>query len=187
MTRALRRAGLPIWYTEGFNKHPYLSFVAPLSLGFESEYECMDVRLTEDIPMEEVSVRMNAVMPEGLFVAEAKPAVQKPGKLAAAAYRLTLCCPPETLAAFLAQPSITAEKTTKKKEVKTVELRPLLEEVTVELTENGTVVSLTLPCSGSNTVNPMLIVQALSAFAGQEIPCRVRRMTLLDEEGHLFE
>ncbi|MBQ9964192.1 MAG: DUF2344 domain-containing protein, partial [Clostridia bacterium] len=37
MTRAVRRAGLPIWYTEGFNRHPYLTFAAPLSLGYEGE------------------------------------------------------------------------------------------------------------------------------------------------------
>ena len=45
MTRAVRRAGLPIWYTEGFSRHPYLTFAAPLSLGFEGERETMDLRL----------------------------------------------------------------------------------------------------------------------------------------------
>ena len=36
MARVLRRAGIPLWYTEGFNKHPYITFAAPLSLGCES-------------------------------------------------------------------------------------------------------------------------------------------------------
>ena len=43
MTRAVRRAGLPIWYTEGFNKHPYLTFAAPLSLGFEGTDESLSL------------------------------------------------------------------------------------------------------------------------------------------------
>ncbi|MBO5797416.1 MAG: DUF2344 domain-containing protein, partial [Clostridia bacterium] len=86
MTRALRRAALPIWYTEGFNKHPYVTFAAPLSLGYEGLAECMDVRLMEDWPMEEVVARLNAAMPEGLAIVDAAPAVKKAGELAAAQY-----------------------------------------------------------------------------------------------------
>ena len=31
--RVLKRSGLPVWYTMGFNPHIYLSFSCPLSLG----------------------------------------------------------------------------------------------------------------------------------------------------------
>lgn len=182
MTRALRRAGVPIWYTEGFNKHPYVTFTAPLSLGYEGMRECMDVRLLEDIPAEELVERMNAVMPEGLAVINAAPAVKKPGELTAARYRLTFDCPPETLVAFLAQPAVTAEKTNKKKEVRAVDLTPLLAGARREDSE----LLLTLPCGSSDTVNPSLIGQALAAFAGAEIPCRVCRLMLLDGEGNEF-
>ncbi len=37
MTRMILKSGLPVWYTEGFNPRPYLTFALPLSLGFESE------------------------------------------------------------------------------------------------------------------------------------------------------
>ena len=43
MTRAMRRAEIPLWYTEGFNRHAYLTFAAPLSLGTESVCERMDL------------------------------------------------------------------------------------------------------------------------------------------------
>ena len=33
MQRALKRSGLPIWYTEGFNPHAYVTFALPLSMG----------------------------------------------------------------------------------------------------------------------------------------------------------
>ena len=68
MIRALRRAEIPLWYTEGFNRHPYVTFAAPLSLGYEGLRECMDFRLEEDMPMEELVSRLNAVMPEGIVV-----------------------------------------------------------------------------------------------------------------------
>ena len=92
MIRALRRAEIPLWYTEGFNRHPYVTFAAPLSLGYEGLRECMDFRLEEDMPMEELVSRLNAVMPEGLTVLEANEARMKPGELAAARYRLTFSC-----------------------------------------------------------------------------------------------
>ena len=47
MQRSLRRAGIPLWYTEGFNRHPYVTFAAPLSLGFEGLQETMDIRLEQ--------------------------------------------------------------------------------------------------------------------------------------------
>ena len=48
MSRTIRRAELPVWYTEGFNPHLYMTFALPLSLGFESDYEVVDIRLLDD-------------------------------------------------------------------------------------------------------------------------------------------
>ncbi len=31
MQRALKRSGLPVWYTQGFNPHIYMTFAAPLA------------------------------------------------------------------------------------------------------------------------------------------------------------
>ncbi len=45
MTRALIRARIPVWYTEGFNPKPRIAFSAPLSVGSESLYELMDFRV----------------------------------------------------------------------------------------------------------------------------------------------
>ena len=37
MTRLIRLSNIPIWYTEGFNQHPYITFALPLSLDHLSE------------------------------------------------------------------------------------------------------------------------------------------------------
>ena len=42
--RILKRSGLPVYYTQGFNPHIYLSFACPLSLGQESLCECCEVK-----------------------------------------------------------------------------------------------------------------------------------------------
>lgn len=68
--RSIARAELPIWHTEGFNPHPYVSIAIPLSTGFSSEYEMMDFNfITEDIPQDAV-INMNKSLPSGLEVLE---------------------------------------------------------------------------------------------------------------------
>ena len=42
--RALKRSGIPVWYTQGFNPHIYMTFSAPLPLGQESVAECVDFK-----------------------------------------------------------------------------------------------------------------------------------------------
>ena len=47
MQRAVRRADIPLWYTEGFNPHPYISFLLALSLGVEGILLDVDNTLTK--------------------------------------------------------------------------------------------------------------------------------------------
>ena len=90
MTRAVRRANIPLWYTEGFNPHPYISFLLALSLGVEGEKEPVDVRITDDaVTPEEVRDRLNASLPEGLFVEAATKPVMKPSEITWGEYLVT--------------------------------------------------------------------------------------------------
>ena len=53
-SRAIARAKINLWYTEGFNPRPFMSFSLPLSLGVESLCESVDIRILDDITNEEV-------------------------------------------------------------------------------------------------------------------------------------
>ncbi len=68
--RAFTRAHLNLWYTEGFNPHPYMSFSLPLSLGVESLCENVDIRITDEMSNAQIKERMNSVLPEGLSVVD---------------------------------------------------------------------------------------------------------------------
>lgn len=187
MTRALRRAALPIWYTEGFNRHPYITFAAPLSLGYEGLRESMDFRLEEDVTDEAVVERLNGVMPEGLRVVSCAEAVMKPGDLASARWRLHFSCPRGALETLLAQDTITVEKRTKKKQMKELDIRPYLTDVVLTDGEEGTCMEVTLPCSGETTINPSLILTALCRLPGMEsTTCRVVRLALLSKNNTEF-
>ena len=68
--RSIARAGLPVWYTEGFNPHAYISILLPLPTGFSGEYELMDFQFTTDeIPPDAVQ-RLNAAFPAGIRALE---------------------------------------------------------------------------------------------------------------------
>jgi radical SAM-linked protein len=64
--RAMRRAKLPVTYSEGFHPKPKVSFENPLPTGMESEEERMVLTLSEDIPADALADRLNAQLPEGL-------------------------------------------------------------------------------------------------------------------------
>lgn len=192
MTRVIRRAGIPLWYTEGFNRHPYITFAAPLSLGYEGLRESMDLRLEEELPMEELVERMNAAAPEGILFLSAAPAVMKAGELTAARYRIAFFregggCERGLLERFLQQEALPVEKRTKKGGVKTVDLRPHLAEPVLDGEEMAAVLEVTLPCSSALTLNPSLLLTALQAFSGDDtLRCAVVRTCLLGPDGREF-
>lgn len=66
--RAMRRAELPISYSQGFHPQPKISIAAALPLGFASRGEVLDVRLNEEIPTEEIAIRLKDNLPPDIQV-----------------------------------------------------------------------------------------------------------------------
>ena len=187
MTRAVRRADIPLWYTEGFNRHPYLTFAAPLSLGYEGLRETMDIRMEEDFPFDELVKRLNAVLPEGLVAISASDVVAKAGDLAAAEYRLTIYLPVNVVNQALSAGELLVEKRTKKKTMKTIDILPYFKNAVVEAVgENISVVTVSLPSGGADNVNPGLFITALQGIVGTEVKAEVLRLRLLLADGSEF-
>lgn len=66
--RAIKRAGLPIGYSHGFNPHQLMSFANPLSLGMTSIGEYCDVEFIRDENETIIKNKLNDVMNEGIEV-----------------------------------------------------------------------------------------------------------------------
>jgi hypothetical protein len=66
--RALRRAGLPVAYSEGFSPHPQIQIAAPLAVGTTSDGELMDVFMSEAIAPRRVIADLSSQLPEGVAV-----------------------------------------------------------------------------------------------------------------------
>lgn len=187
MTRALRRAEIPLWYTEGFNRHPYLTFAAPLSLGYEGERESMDIRLEEEMDYADLVAQLNAVLPEGICAAEAAEVQAKVKELVSAVYRIQLDVPATAVHNLLAMAEIPVEKRTKKKTMKTIDIKPFFANAEVETVgENHCCMSVMLPCGSADNINPSLFVSALTAAVGNSVSANVRRLKLLKEDGTEF-
>lgn len=66
--RALRRAGIELAYSEGFNPHPKISVAAPLALGVTSETELMDIYTTGFISPHSFTACVSRQLPPGIEI-----------------------------------------------------------------------------------------------------------------------
>ena len=71
--RIIRRSGVPIEYSKGFNPHMALSLAQPLSVGVYSDGEYMDIVLTEEMKVADLLARLNEAAPPTIRVFEATP------------------------------------------------------------------------------------------------------------------
>ena len=70
--RALRRSGLPVSYSKGFNPHILLTFASALSTGAAGRKEIMDVQLDREVSPEKFVSAMNGAMPPDMQLSFAK-------------------------------------------------------------------------------------------------------------------
>lgn len=191
MLRIFRRSKLPVWYTEGFNPHPYYSFALALSLGFESECEIMDFNITEDISLEEVKERLNAVMPEGMGVVSVSEQKKKITEIAKAEYCVLIDAQnTEELIAefnnFMAQDEINVEKKTKKG-IKTVDIKPAIEVVSIVADEGKVLLDMRLPAGTKTNYNPTLVIDAFREYAENTFEIlKIKRTGILCENNEIF-
>lgn len=95
LQRAMRRADLPLRYSNGFNPHPEVHFATALSTGDESVCEWFDVLLDGMLTPASFTERLNAALPEGLCVSGAFEGTEigfgsLTARLRAAEYRLEI-------------------------------------------------------------------------------------------------
>jgi len=186
LTRALRRSGLPFWYTQGFNPHLYLTFPLPLALGVESHCEIVDLRLTEQMDCPALKDTVNNHLPPGFEAKSAAAPVLSATAIAWAEYRLEFCAQldrqkmvAEAVKALFERQTVPVRKKTKKGEQE-MDIRPHMELLSLEEGESLSC-GLRLAAGTSLNVAPRLVLEAL----GLELPpgsVKVLRTGVLDEK-----
>ncbi len=177
--RAMRRAGLPLKFSEGFNPHPCLSFAQPLGVGCSGEKELFEVELTEKC--DDIVTRLAPKMPRGIEIVEAFPCEKNNfTKIARAIYavRPEVLPSEEELRAFLEKTEILTEKKTKSG-VKLTDIRPDI--FGAKLGEDRLL--LRLSAGSQANLKPQTVMDALKEQTSGYDPgfCRYTRLCLTDE------
>lgn len=81
LERLIRRASIPMAQSQGFNPRPRMNFVQALGLGIEAHQEVLEMELSENLPPDELMLRLNATSPPGLrFLSVSQPPSRKPAQ-----------------------------------------------------------------------------------------------------------
>ncbi len=190
MTRIIRKAQLPVWYTEGFNPHLYMTFALPLSLGFSSDYEVVDIRLTDDsFNTELLCERLNSVCPPYINFFDAREPVCKAGDVCFAEYEICFDDNGEiknSLDAFLKSGNITVQKKTKRGDIKQLDVADKVNNFCLLHNGNNTVLKITLPAGSVENLNPELILNSFFEQIGSYCCYDVLRTAILNSDKQLF-
>lgn len=70
--RALRRAQIPLAFSEGFNPHPKIAIAAPLSVGMAGKHEYLDLETRADVLPMDLKEKLNNSLPQGMEILKAR-------------------------------------------------------------------------------------------------------------------
>ena len=163
--RVLVRAGLPLWYTKGFNPHIKMVFGLPLSVGAESECEFLDIRIERDMSEDEIKTRLNGEVTDEMAVTAVYRPTRKFADIAFAEYVYTVkgpgvvgaCDKVRTL--FSGGPLVVLKKS--KSGEKETDIKPLIRRVSVEPSGDGLTMTAVLAAGESGYLNPELLITLL--------------------------
>ena len=184
--RSLRRAGIALAYSEGFNPHPRLSLAAPLQLGATSEAELMDVYTVQPALAQAFAARLRPQLPQGLDIFQVVsvglnlPALQ--AQVRFAEYTVKAAAADESglgqaILALMVRTSLPWQHQ-RDTGVKSYDLRPLIAGLKLTSFEEGVAtLDMRLRCDAAGAGRPEQVVKAL----GLDSPIDIHRTRLVLE------
>ena len=194
MTRSVRRAEVPLWYTEGYNPHPYLTFALPLSLGMESLYESMDMRIEGESTNEEIFELLKGSMPPGIEIVSVDDHVDDPKTIAFGEFDLLFDCDDAKALSSLIEQMLSKEelivqklgKQGRKKVLKDINLLEFLKEYKLSSSGNRVKLTVVFPAGSTTNINPTLLSDEIVKQSGEDIASFVVRKRLMKADMENF-
>ncbi len=195
MARVITRSALPVYYTEGFNPHPKITFASPLSVGMGGNGEVMDLRIRKDLSNEEVLERLRAAAPAGVRIMDVYDRVTKLTDIAWARASAVIHSPlcdsahAEWITDRFKRPVVMMKKS--KSGEKEVDITTLLRDLTARYDEaSGTIVIEAVTANSAQSyLNPSYIIDAIameSDLITEDTWCEITREALLTEKMEVF-
>lgn len=171
--RIVARAGIPAWFTQGFNPHAKIAFGLPLSVGAQSECEYMDIRIDREITCEKIKEQLNAELTDELRILDVYVPTTKYTEIKYAAYELRIKCDglsqtvAENAQKLLTSSPLNMIKRSKSGE-KEVDITGFIHSVDVSFDEKNGIMSVAcvLSANDSDYLNPEYIITALREKLG---------------------
>jgi radical SAM-linked protein len=182
LERTLRRAGLPLAYTQGFHPHPRLTLASALSLGCTSQGELAEFWLESALTSDEILAACRRASPSGIFVVSvASVPIEEaalPTLVRAAEYRAEF--DPEDAPSDLearVETLLQSQTLPRSRRDKAYDLRPLVEELrATRMAEGAATLWMRLTCLEGATGRPDEVLLALGIEPSQ---ARIHRLRLL--------
>lgn len=184
VSRAFHRAKIPLWYTQGFNPHAFLTFALPLSLGISGERESMDIKLEGEISKAELIERLNGALPDDIAVYDVTEPVMKPGQIAFAAFDIALepeDMAPQELADRIRALSLRGELLVAKRSksgTKEVDVKPYFSGLGISVSDGRVKLSALLPAGSTENINPGLLLTVIERETGCRFYAETSRTNL---------
>ena len=172
--RALRRAGVPVKYSEGFNPHAVMAFALPLGVGVTSECEVVDIAMGEYMPVEDVIKRVNANLPpDGLQILSGEYTDKPYPEIEKAEYYITIKTKSpmdmKSVENALASDEILVEKKTKKKIVEINIMEHIFESEILDFADDLVTIRVVVSAGNKYNIKPQLVAEALQKSAGLDV------------------
>ncbi len=196
MARAFARAQVPLWFTEGYNPHPYMSFSLPLSLGVESYCESVDLRIVGDISNSELRNNINKMLPAGIQILDVLDDFRDSSEIAFSDYVYKIEFTDnqkalEKIKAVLESDEILAEKKAKKGKrriVKETNIKPFIDKYSLSLRGTDIVLNIRLAAGNEKNLNPTLLFDTIIRLIDMDFEWKsISRIALLDKEYKIFK
>ena len=169
--RVLVRACLPLWYTKGFNPHAKLVFSTPLSVGAQSVYEFLDIRIDREMPCDEIKDRLNAELTDELCIEDAYIPERDFSEICWSSYDIVIHSSnidndtATSAKELLTTSPLVMTKRTKSGE-KEIDVIPLIKSADIGFDNGEIIMSLTLSASVGEFLNPELLITAIKQKCG---------------------
>ena len=169
--RILIRAGIPVWYTKGFNPHAKIVFSTPLSVGAQSECELLDIRIDREMSCGKIMELLNNEVTDELRILDVYVPSTKFNDIAWAGYTIEvsrdgldndLLCKVLT---SVASDTLRVVKKTKSGE-KEINIIPLIKKFDARLDDGKIVINALLSANSDSYLNPDLLLEALDMSTG---------------------
>lgn len=191
--RAMRRAEVPLKFSQGFNPHPKISFAAPLAVGVSSQGEYLTIEVEKEINLDEFQKNLNHQLPEGMKFVKCKYIDVKSKSLMSLVENATYIVKCNTVANYesseinnaieklMKRDAITYEKRGKRNKIKTVDIKEHIKDlIAISIEDKEIIFKATVSTGSQGNLKPEIVIKKLTELEDVQIDIESIRVHRLE-------